>query len=259
MHRAILFSQSIAPALRVILGLACASISGCASLQGYETDRFATDHVRVIHSERHCKDVEQSGQPEVANADLVLSGVRGIGYFVATKTAWEVLARQLAAELDADVSLVRPCDGKGGGFRYAQIEIWRSRAFSPVVHEDLPPQGGTLAAPLGATYGARLRNIFDCLEQSRVVVTPLSAESKARLGSVDATEFFSSGRHFPGYAKIDRHFRPTRSDSLALSMILFDRSKADREANRHSALSPEGKSRHAQQYLICLLDRGYSW
>lgn len=258
MHRAFLFSQSIAPALRVILGFACASISGCASL-GYEKELFATDHVRVVHSERHCKDVEQSGQSEVPNADLVSSGLNGLGYFVATKTAWEVFARQLAAELDADVSLVRPCDGKIRAFRYAKIEIWRSRGFSPIVHEDLPPQGGTLVAPRGATYGARLQNIFDCLEQSRVVVTPLSAESKARLGSVDATEFFSSGRHFPGYAKIDRYIRPTRSDSLRLSMILYDRSKADWEAGRYSALSPESKSRHAQQYLICLLDRGYSW
>ena len=257
-HRALLFSQSIAPALRVILGFACASISGCASL-AYEKELFATDHVRVVHSERHCRDVEQSGQSEVLNADLVLSRVDGIGYFVATKTAWEVRARQLAAELDADVSLVRPCDGKADGFRYAQIEIWRSRGFSSIVHEDLPPQAGTLAAPRGASNGARLQNIFDCLEQSRAVVTPISAEGKARLGSVDATEFFSSGRYFPGYAKIDSYFRPTRSDSLRLSMILSDPSKADWEAGRYRALSPGSKSRHAQQYLICLLDRGYSW
>ena len=258
MHRAFLFRQSIAVALRVILGFACASISGCVSL-AYETEMFATDHVRVVHSERHCKDVEQPVGSEVPNADLVLSRVDGIGYFVATKTAWEVRARQIAAELDADISLVRPCDGNEGGLRYAQIEIWRSRGFSPIVHEDLPPQGGALAAPPGATSGAQLQNIFDCLEQSRVVVTPLSAEDKARLGSVDATEFFSSGRYFSGYAKIDRYFRPTHSDSLSLSMILSDRSKADWEAGRYRALSPESKSRHAEQYLICLLDRGYSW
>lgn len=225
----------------------------------YEDDRFANDHVRVVHSERHCNKLPQSGQAEVANADLVFSEVHGLGYLVATKTAWEVRARQLAAERDADVSLVRPCDGERGSFQYAEIEVWRSRGFIPIVNEDRAPQRGTLAAPRGATNSARIQNIFDCLEQSRVVVTPLSAESKARLGDVDATEFFTSGRHFPGYAKIDRYFRPTRSDSLTLGMILSRRSAAVWEAHRYSALSREGKSRHAQQYLVCLLDRGYSW
>ena len=126
MHRAFLFSQSTAPALRVILSFACASISGCAS-HAYEKELFATGHVRVVHSEQHCEDIEQSDGFEVPNADLVLSRVDGIGYYVATKTAWEVRARQLAAELDADISRVRPCDGEGGGFQYAQIEVWRTR------------------------------------------------------------------------------------------------------------------------------------
>ncbi len=253
-----MFRQFIAPALRVILCFACASISGCLSM-GYEEDRFATGHVRVVHSERHCKDVDQSAGSEVPNADLVVSEVNGLGYFVATKTAWEVSARQLAAERDGDISLVRPCDGKRGAFQYAQIEVWRTQGFSPIVQEEPPPQVGMLAAPPRATYGARLQNIFDCLEQPWGGVTPLSAENKARLGSVDATEFLSSGRYFPGYAKIDRYFRPTRSDALSLSMILSDRSKADLEARRYRALSPNSRSRYAEQYLICLLDRGYSW
>ncbi len=256
---AFLFRKATALAVRVILGFTCASLSSCALL-GYERDTFATDHVRVIHSERHCKAAEQSVGGEVPDAELVLSGVHGLGYLVATKTAWEVLARQLAAELDGDISLVRPCDGASGhGFKYAQIQVWRTRGFSPIVHEELPPPGITLSAPSGATYGARLRDILDCLEKSLTVATPLSAENKARLAGVNATDFFSSERHFPGYANIDRHFRPTRSDSLRLSMIESNRGKADWAAGRYGAVSPDSRLRYAEQYLICLLDRGYSW
>ncbi|MCF7981580.1 MAG: hypothetical protein K9K86_06315 [Pseudomonadales bacterium] len=257
MYRTSLFNQSITPVLWVVLGFAFVSLSGCASL-GYEKALFATDYVRVVHSERHCKDVEQSTGAEVPNADLVLSRVDGLGYFVATKTAWEVRARQLAAELDADISLVRPC-GREGGLQYAQIQVWRSRGFSPIVQEETPPREGTLSAPSRATYGARLQNIFACLERSRAVVTLISAKNKVRLGKVDATEFFSSDAYFPGYAKIDRYFQPTRADTLTLSMILSDRYRADWEAERYLALSPKSRSLHAEQYLICLLDHGYRW
>lgn len=260
MHRAFLFRQTIATALRVTLGFVCLSISGCLSF-AYEKDLFAIDHVRIVYSERHCKAAGQSIGPEVPNADLVLSEVHGLGYFVATKTAWEVHARQLAAELDGDISLVRPCDdpfpGEVWGFQYAQTEVWRTRGFSPIVHEEPPPKGVTLAAPPQTTYGNRLQNIFDCLEQARVVVTPLSAENIIRLGSLNATEFFSSGRYFPGYAKIDRNFRPTRTDELKLSMIVSDRPRADWAAGRY--LAANSRSRFAEQYLICLLDRGYRW
>ncbi|HSG45961.1 MAG TPA: hypothetical protein VLA72_22715 [Anaerolineales bacterium] len=92
------------------LSLGCLITSGCASLS-YEKEWFPADHVRVLHSERHCKDVDQPGEAGFPNADLVAFFDIGHGHFVATKAGWEATARQLAAELDSDVSLIMPCDG----------------------------------------------------------------------------------------------------------------------------------------------------
>lgn len=258
MHLSSLCSQSFASVLRLAMVIVCATMLGCLR-QTYEKELFAIDHVRVVHSERHCKDAEQSTGAGFPNADLVFSRVDGLGYFVATKTAWETRARQLAAELDADISLISPCEGEGVSFQYAQIQVWRSRGFRPTEHEEHPAEKGTLSAPPHATYGARLRNIFDCLEQARAVVAPPTAENKVRLGSVDATEFFSSDAYFPGYAKIDSYFRPTRAAALRLSMILSDPYRAAIEADWYWALSPSRRTYYAEQYLICLFDRGYSW
>jgi hypothetical protein len=257
MDRKFSLRQSITQALRVILGFACASLSGCLSL-GYEEDRFATSHVLVVHSERHCKDVKQSDGSEFPDADFVGSRVDGIGRLAATRTAWEVHARQLAAERDADISLVRLCDGKKLAFQYSQVQMWRTRGFNPTVYKESPPQAGTLVPPPGATYGARLQNIFECFEKARVSHDRISTENEARLAKVRPTEFFSSGRYFPGYAKVDKYYRPTRVGELGLSMILSDRSKADWAASIYLALSPEGRSLLAGHYMICLFDRGYS-
>ena len=135
--------------------------------------------------------------------------------------------------------------------------MWRSQGFHPVVHEDAPPRGETLAAPPGASYGARLQDIFDCLEQARVTDAPLSTTNKVRLGNIEAMKFFSSDRHFPGYAKVDRFFRPTRTGDLRLSMINADRARAFWAAGIFEGLSEEEKSQFAERYLVCLLDRGY--
>jgi hypothetical protein len=251
--------KTIARALRVVLLFALASISGCASL--YENEWFAADHVRVIHSEepkRHCNDSKQSVQSEVPNANHILSMVRGIGRLAATKTVWEIEARQLAAELDADIALVRPCDGERLEFEYAQIEVWRTRGFRPIVREEYSSDSGALMAPSQSTYGSRLEDIFGCFEQARVTKGPISPDNKKRLGHVDATEFFSSGIYFPGYARVDNYFRPTRTGDLRLSMIYSDRARADWASNVYWELSSDEKQRFAERYLICLLDRGYS-
>jgi hypothetical protein len=270
MQSAILFSSSIAFARSVTLGLVCASLSGCGALQAsYETEHFATDDVRVVYSTAHsdwrCVDLEWSVESEVSNADRVTSSVDGLGTSVATVTAWTIKARQLAAELDGDISYVRLCEedyprllGMVKVFQFALLQVWRSKGFKPTVHEEPALQGITLAAPPGATYGARLLDIFECLEKSHGE-TPLNTGNKARLGSADTTEFFTSGRYFPGYARIDRSFRPTRSGALSLSMIESNRFRAAHEAGVYLSYPPESRRLHADQYLICLLGRGYSW
>lgn len=249
---------STAPARALALILACAAISGCVSL-AYEKEQFASEHVRVVHSERHCNEVDQSATPPFPNADSVGSMDIGLGRFVATRTAWEVLARQLAIERDGDLSLIMPCDGEGRALEVARIGVWRTRGFDPVVQNDDLPESGTLMAPPRTTYGARLQNIFDCLEQARVTRGPITSEKRQRLGSIDATEFFSPGPYFTGYARIDRNFRPTRTGELSLSMIHFDRAKADWAAGIYQSLSPKEKTPFAERYLACLLDRGYGW
>ncbi len=144
--------------------------------------------------------------------------------------------------------------------QYAQIQVWRTRGFSPIVQEEPPPQAGTLAAPLRATWCA-VAKLFDCLGQFRGSGHTAIGRKQSAPGWCRRDGIFSlPGRHFAGYAKIDRYYRPTRSDELGrLSMIQSDRIRADREAGRYHALSPNSRSRYAEQYLICLLDRGYSW
>jgi len=245
------------PTLSMILGLACAMISGCASL-GYERELFPSDNIRVIHSERHCKVLDQTVTTPFPKADHIETIEYGIGRFVATRTAWEVIARQLAIELDADLALIRPCDGEVWGIQYAQIEVWRTRGFNPIV-EELFPESGTLMAPSDTTYGTRLQNIFECFEQARVTSGSATPENKKRLGRIDATDFFSSGPHFSGYARIDQYFRPTYSGELSMSVIKFYRERADWSAGIYRELSPNEKILFAEHYIICLLDRGYSW
>ena len=256
MRGASIIKKSIARARWTVPAVAWAWLSACAS-QAYEKELFATDHVRVVRSETHCKDLEPSDRSELPGADLVLLRVDGIGYFVATRTAWEIRARQLAAELDADLALIRPCDGERGGLKYAHIEVWRSRGVSSIVREEPPPNRDTLDAPAETTYGGRLGDIFDCLEQARTAARPPSAANMARLAGIDPRDYFSADAYFPGYAKIDTYFRPARSGGLRLSMILSERFRADAEARRYLALSQDSQSLYAEQYLFCLLDRGY--
>lgn len=250
-----LHRKPIATALRVILVLAGAFMSGCLSMF-YERELFATGDVQVVHSEQPCSADQHSAGSEVPNADLLRFDEIGLGYFVATQRAWEVHARQLATEVDGDIVSIRLCDGVRRGFKHAQLQVWRTRGFVPTVREPMLLPGVTLEAPPGATYGARLKNIFDCLEESHGDI-PLSAENKARLVGVDATRFFATGRYFPGYAKVDRYIRPTSEDALALSMIVSDRLRADHEARVYLSYPIDGRSLHAAKYLVCLLDRGY--
>ena len=253
----LLSRRSTAHTFSLILGLLCATVSGCVSL-GYERELFPSDNVRVIHSEKHCKDVGQSVSTQFPNADRIEIFDIGIGLLVATRTAWEVIARQLAAELDADLSLVRPCDGEDS-FQYAQIEVWRTRGFKPIVKEEYRPESGTLMAPSQTTYSDRLKNIFECFEQARVTSSPITPESKKRLGHVDATQFFSPGPYFDGYARVDKYFRPTRAGELSLAKIYSGRARAAWAAGIYRELSADERQPFAERYLICLLDRGYSW
>ena len=62
----------------------------------------------------------------------------------------------------------------------------------------------------------------------------------------------------PGYARVDKHLRPTRKGDLRLSMIYTDLGKAAQAASLYERLLPDEKQRFAKRYLICLLDRGYS-
>lgn len=105
----------------------------------------------------------------------------------------------------------------------------------------------------------RLQNIFECLEQSRVTSGSITVENKQRLGEFDATDLFNSGHYFPGYAKIDRYYRPTGTGELSLTGVLLDRAQADSAAGTYQKLSPNERTPFAERYLICLLDRGYRW
>ena len=257
---------SVIPRCKVLVvavasGFAFTSLAGCGTLSGYETEWFAPADVRVIHSQRHCKDAAAPVEQEIADAELVLSRVEGLGSLVATRRAWELQARQLATELDADIAVVRPCEGEVREWQWevAQTEVWRTRDYEPAVREEPPVPGATFSAPEGATYGARLQHLYTCLELAEAATAQASASNRARLSGVDATEFFSSGRYFPGYAKIDRYYRPTRGDERRLSMIVSRRSFADWAAGRYLSLPPEGRLHFAEHYLVCLLDRGYRW
>lgn len=245
----------------VAVGFAFASLAGCGTLSGYETEYFASADVRVIHSPRHCKDSAAAVEPEIVGAELVLSRVDGLGGLVATRRAWELRARQLATELDADVAVVRPCEFEVREWQWevAQTELWRTSGYAPSVQEAPPTPGVTLAAPEGSTYGARLQDLFDCLELAAAATPGSPASDRARLAGVDATEFFASDPYFPGYAEIDRHYRPTRGGGLRLSMIVSRRDLVDWAAGRYVAASPEDRVHYAEHYLVCLLDRGYRW
>ena len=253
------FRRSAVTAISLILVLVCAVLSGCASLSGNEVDRFATGHVRVVHEEKNCKDVDQSAATSLPNADRIESIDFGLGRFT-SKVSWEVLAREVATELDADIALIRPCDGESWGFQYAQIEVWRTRGYDPVVQGELYPENGALVAPSSTSYGVRLQNIFECFEQARVTSGSITPESRKRLGNIIATEYFSPGPYFAGWVRIDRHYRPARSGDLSLAMVHADRRfKADWAAGIYQNLSANEKLPFAERYLVCLLDRGYSW
>ena len=248
--------------LGLMLGLACLMVSGCGSV-GPKTvgqrELVPPDHVHIEYSDRHCRDVDKAASLSFANADYIESTVWGASVLLSLHgSEWGWKARQLAVERDADLSLIRPCDGEGF-FKYAQIEVWRTRGFTPPMLQDKPrPESGTLMAPSGSTYGIRLQNIFECFEQARVTSGAITTENKQRLGNIDATDLFTPGPTFEGYARIDKYYRPTRTGRLSLSGILFDRPKADWAAWIYQKLSPNEKSDFAERYLVCLLNRGYS-
>lgn len=241
--------------LGLILASACALLLGCGMLA--EREWFASEYVRVVHSDRHCKVVDFPGEPPFANADLVESATIGIGGLGDKRADWEVIARSIAFERDGDLALVRPCDGDPSSMEFAQIEVWRTSGFTPKVQDDPLPESGTLMPPPQTTYGRRLQNIFECFEQARVTKSTITSENKQKLGGVDVTEYFSSGRYFPGYARVDRYFRPTNTGDLRLSMLHLDRPKSAWAANVYENLSAEEKPLFAESYLGCLLDRGY--
>ena len=237
------------------LALVCTLISGCGMLA--EREWFASDYVRVVYSEQHCKDANPAAASPFVDADFVESATLGIGGLGDKRSDWQVIARSIAFERDGDLALVRPCDGDSAALEFAQIEVWRTRGFTPAVHDDPLPESGTLTPPPNTTYGSRLQDIFNCFEQARVTSSPVTNESNQRPSSVDATEYFSSGRHFPGYAKVDRYFRPTTTGDLRLSMLRLDRPRSAWAANIYETLTPEKKAVLAEQYLSCLLERGY--
>lgn len=240
-----------------MLGLVCATLSGCAVLVGDEVNRFSTGHVRVIHSEKSCKEDDPLAANLLPNADRIESIDFGIGRF-SSKASWEVLAREVATERDADIALIRPCDGENWGLQYAQIEVWRTRGFDPIVQDEAPAENGTLMAPSRTSYGTRLQDIFECFEQARVTYGPVAPEGRRRLGNIVATDYFSTGPYFPGYMRVDRFYRPARSGDLSLTMVHADhRFKADWAAGIYHRLSPQEKLPFAERYLVCLLDRGY--
>jgi hypothetical protein len=240
----------------LILVSASALLSGCGMLA--EREWFASEYVRVVHSDRYCKDVDRSEAPPFANADLVESATIGIGGLGDKRADWEVVARSIAFERDGDLALVRPCDGNHSPMEFAQIEVWRTRGFTPKVQDDPFPESGTLMPPPQTTYGTRLQNIFECFEQARVTRSPITSENKQQLGGIDATEYFSSGRYFSGYARVDRYFRPTNTGDLRLSVLHLDRPQSAWAANVYENLSPQEKPLFAESYLGCLFDRGYS-
>lgn len=86
------------------------TVSGCALWA--DKERFPSGYVRVIHTEQHCKEVDRSMATQLPGADRVASADWGIGRLGPTRSNWEILARQLATELDADIAVVRPCDGE---------------------------------------------------------------------------------------------------------------------------------------------------
>jgi len=266
MNSSLLSSRRIGTTvLGLILGLACTMMSGCQTLGQTvgQKELVPPDHVRLMHSERHCRDVDKSAASPFPNADHVETALMGASLLLRLSgSEWEWKARQLAVERDADLSLMRPCDGgesASSAFRFVQIEVWRTRGFTPPTLQDEPrPETGTLMAPYRTTYGTRLQNIFECFEQARVTSGPVTTENNQRIGKIDATDFFTPGPYFTGYARIDRYYRPTRTGELSLSGILFDREKADWAAGVYRKLSPNEKTDFAERYLICLLDRGYS-
>ena len=240
-----------------MLSLVYSMMSGCETVG--QKLLVPPDHVRLVHSELHCREADKVDPSPFVNADQVESAVIGASVLLSLHgSEWEWKARQLAVERDADLSLIRPCDGQGPGFKYAQIEVWRTRGFIPPTFQDEPrPESGTLMAPSSSTYGIRLQNIFECFEQARVTSGPITTENKQRLGNIEATDFFTPGPTFEGYARIDKYYRPTRTGRLSLSGILFDRAQADWVAWTYYKLAPNEKTDFAEHYLICLLGRGY--
>jgi hypothetical protein len=241
-------------AFGVFLASAIAMLSGCGMLAQQEW--FASEYVRVVHSDRHCKDLDESAAPPFGDADLVESALIGEG--ILSGADWEAIARSIAFERDGDLAVVKPCNGNRSIVEeLAQIEVWRTRGFTPKVQDDPLPESGALMPPPQTTYGTRLQNIFECFEQAHTMRGPVSTENRQRLGNIDATGYFSSGRYFPGYARVDKYFRPTNTGDLRLSMLRLDRPRSDRAANIYQSLSPEEKQSFAERYLECLFDRGY--
>ncbi len=228
-------------------------MSSCAL--GYR-EWFPANNIHVIHSELHCRDADQPVTTQFPNSDLVYTENWGIGLFVASRKNWEIIGRQLAAEMDGDISLIRPCDGQGSSFEFKQLEVWRTRGFKPQV-EEYRRDAGVLMAPVQSTYGTRLKDIFECFEQARMTDEPISSDNKKRLGQVNATEFFNPDPYFSGYPRVDQHFRPARTGDLSLSMIYSDRARAAWAAGIYKELPYEEKPRFADRYLACLLNRGY--
>ncbi|RRJ82767.1 hypothetical protein [Aestuariirhabdus litorea] len=252
-------ARNVRPVHLRVAGLGCALLlSGCLH-SVYEKPLFAGgEGVEVVLMEQPCNRLDGVDEG-VDAAQLVLSRVDGLGRLVATDKAWEQRARQLAVEMDAQRALVKPCEGEGlVGFEFAQIELWRTGVERPAVVDEPPAPEGTLQPPPHTRYGERLGILLDCLTQPGGDTAPFSATERARLDGLEARAYFSSDPHFTGYAKLDPYFRPAQESGLSLSMIVSARDRADREAARYRAGSTAQRTRYAEQYLLCLMERGYA-
>lgn len=116
-------------------------MSGCQSVG--QKQLIPPDHVRLVHSELHCRDVDraEAATSPFLNADHVETAAFGKSVLLSLYgSEWEWQARQVAVERDADLSLIRPCDGEDF-FKFAQIEVWRTRGFTAPTLQDEPYSG----------------------------------------------------------------------------------------------------------------------
>jgi len=252
----LLTRRSFSPAICYLLVMTGAATPGCSFL-GYK-EWFPSNNIRVIYTEQQCRDVDESATTRFENADHIYTTNWGISRFYSTNENWDIIARQLAAELDGDLTLISPCDKYSRtSFENKQLDVWRTHGYKPQIVEEYRPDSGTLIPPSGSTNGSRLTDIFECFEQARVTTGPISPENMKRLENTNATEFFAPGPYFSAYMRVDKHFRPTRTGDLSLSMIYSDRAKAAWAADYYRKLPVDEKQLFADRHLLCLINRGY--